>query len=271
MNIETFFHTHPVFRYEEFAQLKAEQGVDNPRAVRKALLYYTNKARLINVRRGTYAVVPPDALPEQVLVDPYLLASRTSNDSVLSYHTALELHGVAYSAFEQFTFLTAKKIKPFEFRSQRFLRVALPIALKKSGDSNFEVEEFDRQGMVIRVTTLARTFVDALDRVELCGGWEEVVRSISNMTALDVHAVIRYCLLLNNRILAAKVGFFLEQRQGAFSVSSDVLQPLIEKKPLTPQSLLAHEREGGQLVKRWNLILPLRVLKKSWEEPDYDV
>lgn len=272
MKIEVFFHTHPVFRYEEFARLKAEQGVNNPRAAaRKALFYYTKMARLLNVRRGIYAVVPPDVSPDQITVDPYLLASKASNDSILVYHTALELHGVAYSAFEQFTFLTDQKIKPFEFRAQRFQSVAIPMVLKKSGDSNFGVEELDRQGMVIRVTNLARTFVDVLDRIELCGGWEEVVRSISNMAVLDVDTVIKYCLLLNNRILAAKVGFFLEQRQGAFSVSNDVLRPLMKKKPLTPQSLVAHEREGGQLVKKWNLILPLRILKKSWEEPDHDV
>lgn len=271
MEVDTFFYNHPVFRYEEFARLKMEQGVNNPRAAHKALLYYTHTTRLLNVRRGIYAVVPPDVLPDQVTVDPYLLASKASNDSVLAYHTALELHGVAYSAFEQFTFVTTQKIKPFEFRGQRFQSVALPVALKKSGDSNFGLEELDRQGMAIRITNLARTFVDVLDRVELCGGWEEVVRSISNMAALDVNAVIRYCLLLNNRILAAKIGFFLEQRQGAFIVSDNVLKPLLEKKPLTPQSLVAHEREGGQLVKKWNLILPIRVIKKSWEEPDHDV
>jgi len=271
VKIEAFFHTNPVFRHDEFASLKAGQGVYNPRAVCKALLYYTNTARLINVRRGIYAVVPPGVPADQVSVDPYLLAGKASIDSVLAYHTALELHGLAYSAFEQFTFLTAQKIKPFEFRGQRFQPVALSVALKKSGDSNFGIEEMDRQGMTIRVTNLARTFVDVLDRVQFCGGWEEVVRSISNMATLDVDAVVKYCLLLNNRILAAKTGFFLEQRQGAFRVSNDVLQPLIDKKPLTPQSLVAHEREGGQLVKRWNLILPVRILKKSWEEPDHDV
>lgn len=125
--------------------------------------------------------------------------------------------------------------------------------------------------MTIQVTNLARTFVDVLDRIELSGGWEEVVRSISNMAVLDVDTVINYCLLLDNRILAAKVGFFLEQRHGAFTVSNDLLKPLLEKKPLTPQSLVSHEREGGKLIKKWNLILPLQVLKKSWEEPDHDI
>lgn len=271
MEIETFFYTHPVFRYEEFARWKTEQGTINPQAVHKALFYYTKTGRLLNVRRGLYAVIPPDGTSEQVSVDPYLLASKVSNDSVLAYHTALELHGVNYSIFAQFTFITSKKIKPFDFRGQLFQPVALPLALKKSGESNFGIEKIDRQGVAIQITSLARTFVDVLDRIELSGGWEEVIRSISNMASLDVNAVIQYCLILNNRILAAKVGFFLEQRQGALAISSEVLEPLLDKKPLTPQSLVSHDREGGQLIKKWNLILPLHVLKKSWEEPEHDV
>lgn len=131
MSIEAFFHTHPVFRYEEFARLKAELGTYNLQAARKALLYYTKAGRLLNIRRGVYAVVSPNVTPDQVLIDPYLFASKASNNSVLAYHTALELHGVAYSLFEQFTFLTSQKIKPFEFRSQWFQSVALPVALKK--------------------------------------------------------------------------------------------------------------------------------------------
>jgi predicted transcriptional regulator of viral defense system len=271
VKIDAFFYTHPVFRHAEFVHWKAEQGAVNPRAAHKALLYYVKSGRILSVRRGVYAVIQPNVMPDQVSVDPYLLASKASNDSVLAYHTALELHGVAYSVFEQFTFLTSQKIKPFDYQGQWFQSVAFPLALKRLGDKDYGIEKLDRQGMTIQVTNLARTFVDVIDRVELSGGWEEVFRSISNMAVLDVNDVINYCLKLNSRILAAKVGFFLEQRQGAFAVSDEVLKPLLEKKPATPQSLVKHDREGGQLVKKWNLILPLYVLKRSWEEPDHDV
>lgn len=270
MKIEAFFYRHPVFRYEEFVQWKKEHGLSSARAMRKTLLYHTQTGRLLNVRRGVYAVVPPDANRDQVTVDPYLLAYKSSKDGLLSYHTALELHGVAYSVFEQFTFSTSQKIKPYEFRGQWFQPVAFPVALNLR-DKKYGIEKLDRQGLTIEVTNLERTFVDVIDRVELSGGWEEVVRSISNMAVLDVATVIHYCLLLKNKILAAKVGFFLEQRQGAFAVSEEMLKPLLEKKPLTPQSLVSHDRQGGRLVKKWNLILPLHVLNKSWEEPNYDV
>lgn len=270
MKIKAFFHSHPVFRYDEFAAWKAAQGTNNVRAVHKALFYYTETGRILNVRRGLYAVVPPDVTSDDFSVDPYLVASKSSIGNVLAYHTALELHGVTYSVFEQFYFLTSQKIKPFEFRGQLFQPVGFPVVLKKSGEQEYGIEKLNRQGVTIQVTNLARTFVDVLDRIELSGGWEEVIRCISNMAALDVDAVIHYCLILNNRILAAKVGFFLEQRQDAFAVSDKALQPLLQKKPSTTQSLVLHG-EKGQLVKKWNLILPTHVLKKSWEAPDHDV
>lgn len=272
MSIEAFFYSNPVFRYEEFAHFKSEEGeVSSERAIHKALHYYIKKGRLINVRRGIYAVVPPGTQPEQILIDPYLLASKAAKDSILAYHTALELHGSAYSVFEQFTFLTAYKIKPFEVQNRWFRSVTLPITLKDSTHADVGIINLDRQGVTIRVTSLERTFVDVLDRIELSGGWEEVVRSISNMAVLNVSDVITYCLQLNNRILAAKVGYFLEQRQGAFAVQEDLLKPLLDKKPLTAQSLLSDKREMGRLIKKWNIILPIYLLNKTWDEPSYDV
>ncbi len=92
---------------------------------------------------------------------------------MLAYHTALELHGVAYSAFGQLTYVTSQKNKVFEFQGGWFQAVTSPLALG--------VQVINRQGLDIQVTGLARTFVDVLDRVELSGGWEEVCRSIPFM------------------------------------------------------------------------------------------
>jgi predicted transcriptional regulator of viral defense system len=271
MTIDSFFYSRPIFRYEEFAQWKKEQGAVSSRAAEKALLYYKKAGRLLNIHRGLYVVVPPNESAESISVDPYLLASKAANDSVLGYHTALELHGVAYSVFEQFTFLTGQKNKPFEFQNRWFQPTAIPLALKKINKDDFGVEKMNRQGLTVRVTNAARTYVDVLDRVELSGGWEEILRSISNLVVLNVEEVITYCLMLHNRILAAKVGFFLEQRQGAFKVEDNMLEPLLKLKPRSPQYLTDNRNERCQLVKKWNLIISSRILNQSWDEPDYDV
>ena len=267
---DSFFYSHPVFRYEEFARWKTEEGVTTPRAIHKALYYYVKIGRLINIRRGLYTVVPLGETPDTISVDPYLLSAKAAVDSVLAYHSALELYGVAYSVFEQFTFLTAHKIKSFIYQERVFQPIAIPLVLQRQ-ENTFGIDTINRQGIIIKITNFARTFVDVLDRVELSGGWEEVVRSISNMVVLDVNAVIAYCLMLNNRILAAKVGFFLQQRQGAFKIESNLLNLLLKHKPTQPQYLTNNHLEPCQLVKKWNLIVPVRILQQSWEEPNDDV
>ena len=171
MAVSTFFHSHPVFRYEEFLHWKTEQGTSNPHAIRKALHYHVKLGHLINVRRGVYAVVPPNEVPQEISIDPYLLAAKASKDSILAYHTALELHGVAYSVFEQFIFLTSQKIKSFYFKNQLFQAASPPSTLKKKDAQKSGIEIINRQGLEIAITNLARTFVDVLDRIELGGGW----------------------------------------------------------------------------------------------------
>lgn len=267
--INTFFYSHPVFRHNEFAVWKAQQGTDNPRAIQNALQYYVDTGRLLNIRRGFYAVVPPTETSESLIVDPYLVAAKVNEDNVLAYHTALELHGIAYTIFDRFTFLTNKKIKPFEFQNHWFQPTTFPRRLKKPG-RDFGIESINRQELEIKVTSLARTFVDVLDRIEHSGGWEEVVRSLGKAVSLNMEEVIEYCLMLKNNILVAKVGFFLEQRQGAFAVKDDLLARLLKYKPLSPQSL-ASSREPGQLIKKWNLVMPIHVINQSWDEPNHDV
>jgi predicted transcriptional regulator of viral defense system len=271
MNIEHFFFTHPIFRQEEFAALKAQRGTINPATLRQALHYYLQTKRIVIIRRGLYAVVPPNGTIEDLSVDPYLLAGKTTTDSVLAYHSALELHGVAYSLFQQFTFFSGQKVKPFSYHDHWFQPVAVQKVLAKKKMENFGVETIDRAGLEIKTTTLDRTFVDVLMRVDLSGGWEEICRSLSNISVLDVEKVVAYCLKLDSSFIAAKVGFFLEQRQGAFAVNDKILRRLLIKKPKSPQYLIKPQREPSEFIKKWNLLVPRSVLYQTWEEPSHDV
>ena|SRR3990167_84946 len=201
----------------------------------------------------------------------YLIAAKSASDSVLAYHTALELYGVAYSTFGQLTYFTKKKNKLFEFQGQWFRAVAHPLALKEKNQTLRFVQTINRQGLDIHITNPARTFVDVLDRVELCSGFEEVYRAIRNMVVLNIDEVIEYCLLLVNACLAAKVGYFLEQRQGAFAVSKAQLKLLLAAKPKMPQYISKQRHEEFQLIKKWNLLMPSRVIRQVWEEPNVDI
>ena len=148
------------------------------------LQYYLKTGRIARIRRELYASIPPGQTIDTCATDSYLIAAKSAPDSVLAYHTALELHGVAYSAFGQFTYLTKQKNKSFEFQGQWFQAVAEPLILKQKHKSLFAIQTINRQGLNIQITNLARTYVDILDRVELCGGWEEISRATNNMVTI---------------------------------------------------------------------------------------
>src|SRR5262249_47180755 len=113
MTIEQFFYENPVFRYEEFIAWKTQKGKIKTSSANTALRYFVKAGRIKHIRRKLYAVVPPNQTAETLVIDSYLIASKATEDAVLGYHTALELMGIAYSTFGQFTYLTQQKSKPF--------------------------------------------------------------------------------------------------------------------------------------------------------------
>lgn len=270
--MDEFFYEHPVFRVDELHQWKQDNGYsDDAAATYQAIQYYLRTGRLLRVRRELYAVVPPNETPETVSVDPYLIAGKASDDSVLSYHTALSLYGNTYSFTENYCFLTAKKVKPFDFSGHYFQPTSIPTDLVKSKNEMTEVVTIDRQGVGVNITSIERTFVDVLDRIELSGGWEEIVRSIDTIGALNIDKIVEYSLLLNRKLVNAKVGYFLELRKGAFAPREGQLDKLIKCLPSSPMYASRKKNGAFSLIKKWNLLLPDSVINRTWEDPNHDV
>jgi len=93
MKVEDFFYRRPVFTNEELAQFLASRRAHGPRTQESLLAYYTKTGRVVRVRRGLYAVVPPGATPQTYSFDPFLLTAKMTKDAVLAYHTAWKSMG----------------------------------------------------------------------------------------------------------------------------------------------------------------------------------
>jgi predicted transcriptional regulator of viral defense system len=143
--------------------------------------------------------------------------------------------------------------------------VRFPRKLTAKGEQLFGVKEMDRAGTTVRVTTLERTLVDLLDRPDLGGGWEEIWRSLETVEFFDLDVVAQYSLLLENATTIAKVGFFLEQHKERLMVDESHLERLRARRPREPH-YLARGQRGGRLVAGWNLVVPAKVLERSWAE-----
>lgn len=267
MKLEQFFAQYPVFTSDEFFA-SLGQSVSYKHASAKALLFYhENSGHLLRIRRGLYAVVPITQRQKEFQVNPYLIAGRIAADNILGYHTALDLHGLAYSVFNHFYYLTHKKIRIFEFQGNTFHALPFPKQLLVRNQENFATTTINQGGLNIKVTTIERTLVDSLHHPEYAGSWEEIWPSFSMIKVLQLDRVIEYVLLLDNATTVAKVGFFLEQHREQFKVTEDYLRKLEAKIPSHKHYLERGKRTPGKLIKRWNLVVPEKVLSQQWEEP----
>jgi predicted transcriptional regulator of viral defense system len=261
-----YFATHPVFRFGDFASAHRAGEARKPAASRATLRQHLRAGNLLHVRRGLYAVVPRGAAAETLRTDPFLLASRAAPDAVIAYHAALQLHGRAHSLSRRVTYLTCTRAKPFEFRGTEFVPVPVPPALRRLPDLGGGFIDVQRSGLPVRVTTLERTLVDVLDAPRHGGGWEEIWRSLESVEYFDVDAVTDYALKRGSAATVARVGFFLEQHREELMLEESHLERLREHAPSQPTYLERGKRESGKLLTRWNLVVPERVLNRSWAE-----
>jgi predicted transcriptional regulator of viral defense system len=264
MILKNFFIHHPVFTTSEFTEYLGREEKRNMSTRDNLLAYHVNKGHLQRVKQGLYVVLSSDMVTMDFSVDPYLLASRMAKDAVLSYHTALDFHSKSYSVYNQFLYLTEHSVRKVSYGNYIFLAVRPPKPLLDQNQSKFGVVSHERNGLKIEVTSLERTLVDLFDKPNLGGGWEEVWRSLESVEFYNINEVIEYALLLSNATTVAKVGFFLEKNQERFFVDKKDLQKLKKRIPRQPHYM--DKKLKGKLVRQWNLIVPEKILEKSWGE-----
>jgi predicted transcriptional regulator of viral defense system len=261
-----FFAQHPVFRLEEFSAVHRAGGNRSPLTTASVLKHHVAAGNLLHVRRGLYARVPEGADAATFRVDPYLIASRLSDDAVIAYHGALQLLGKAHSVSHKLAYLTAHRLKPFSFQDTDFVPVLVPVALRTLPDFGGGLREERRQGLTLRVTGYERTMVDVLDSPDDGGGWEEVWRSLEGIEFFDLDSVVDHALRLGRALTIARVGFFLEQHQDTLMVEAHHLAALQRRAPSKPTYFERRHRKGGKLLPRWNLIVPERIFARTWNE-----
>lgn len=264
MKVDRFFATAPVFTTDEFRAYLVAAGSGNEATHNALLRYHLAQGNVIRVRRGLYAVVPSGLRRDEVSVDPFLVAAKLVPDSVVAYHSALELHGVASSVLHEIYYLTEHSSRPTEFAGLDYRAVAVPRALVERGAQMLGVTTVDRAGQSVRVTSLERTYVDVLDRLDLAGGWEEVVTSLGGLGYLDLRLVRDYCEALGNATTAAKAGLLLEHDRDSNGVDDATLAALAALAPSSPHYAFGSRGRAGRLMTRWNLVVPKELADRTW-------
>lgn len=264
MKTVEFFATYSVFSLDEATKTLAPKG--GRAGMVERLKYHLSSGTLKLVTRGVYAVVPPGLKRvEQFQPDPFLVASAVRPDGIFSHHSALELLGTAHAVWHRHTLYVEQRRRPLRLNSATIRFLEHPGAMQSAGDKLLGTLRVERHGSLLRTTGPERTLVEGFRRPALVGGLEELVRSASGFSTLDLDLLERVLQAYAIANLWAAVGWFLDCFQKPFYVPEKVLERLAQRRPRSPH-YLQRDRRGGFLAARWNLILPEALAKLG--EPD---
>ena len=172
---------------------------------RKYLSRLQDDYKIGKIKKGLYYGIPLENTREEFEVDRYILANKIRQGYALGYHSALELHGAAYSAFNTIYVLIQQR---YRFQSFQFQHVKYKPIINRFHTKN--LKRITYKDRIIKVTDEARTFIECLDRLDLCGGWEECLKSLANLQAVKISNVEEILKSYQNKTLELKAGYVLE-------------------------------------------------------------
>lgn len=179
---------------------------------RKAVDLAQRMARVNVARRlkgGLYAVLPPtDWLDDRgFAVSWYWTAANLvrGDPYFIAYYTAMDIHNMTQHPIRTIFVAVTRRRRDVTVGPARFRFVTLAEQRFFGG----RARRF--AGHPVQVADLERTFLDCVDRMDLCGGLGEVARGFDRRHRdLDRDRLLRYVLQFDRPVAGKRLGFLLE-------------------------------------------------------------
>lgn len=254
-----FFSAHPVFRREDYAAAVGRRADD--KVVTAMLTQHLKAGNIKRLTRGVFASVPPHGEAAAWAVDRFLAASRLRRDAIIAYHSALELHGCAYTDMPDVQALSDQAPSVIETPdfACRFVRV--PAGFERPRD----ITAIDRVGLTVKLTSLERTIVDCFNRPDLAGGGEELMNSLALVARVRAGQLVQQAEALGNASACGALGWWLEREQVRLGVPAAALTALRQMKPKHAQYVLAAKPGAARSVAEWSILVPAELADATFE------
>ena len=237
-----------VFHLSEFVD-KTEMTISSA----STTLNRWKKAGLVyQIRRDLYCMKNP--VGNIPAAHKFEIACRISNSTFLSYHSALEFHGLGHQIFN--VVMVADKAA---FRSFSFDECDYQSNITRIGMNGVITSWINPN---VRVTDLERTFVDCIDRVGRAGGAEELFHCFEGLYKMDFLKIERYLNIYNKVCLYKKVGYVAERLKDQIDVPADFVEKCREIGKATVSNFSATEK-CDVFIKEWNLYIPKIIVKED--------
>lgn len=259
-----FFSKHPVFRRDDYAAAVGRRSSD--KTVTAMLTQHLRAGNIKRIGRGVFASVPKHADARTWIVDRFVAASRFRRNGVIAYHSALELHGYAYTAWHEVQVIAGGKPGVIEAAGVTCRFVPVPKGFEwPGGTRNDGIMTADRLGQDVAVTKIELTIAHLFDRYDLAGGAEELFNSLELVERVDASALVRHSSSCGNAAAIGALGFWMERERARLRVPEQALEDLRSSAPSEPRYALGAKPRRGKLAKGWNVILPIEVVEPRFE------
>lgn len=268
----SFLAQYPVFRLEDVREFLVQANGSDLKPVRERSLMRVLADSTTSIRQGLYAttIAPSGA---SVWPDPYLLAARAFNSSILIREAALRLwlNEPASGPLEVLTDTSqagwecSDEISTLSFKSvrlsQRFMNQAIHLETIQT------VKRFD---MAIQVTSRERTLVDVLGVLPSLSSPDECWNLLPRLflhrkPPLDNNLLMNYLRMDDTKVTAARVGFFLRQHKDLYQISSKTLKEIQRLCPSGNDYREWVDGRKGRRLRSWHLRVPDNILGWSTE------
>ena len=250
--------------YEDFLKLGCfsfEEAVDivGLEATAKSILQqYTKKGYITKIKRGLYAAV--SLLDREPVAGKFVIASKITDTSVVSHHSAFEFYGYANQVSYNMTVTSDRKFNDFDFNGFHFTRlqpsVSCGVVKYASGEA---------------VTDIERTVLDSINDFENDMGFEELIHCISAIPLLNENKLLAYLEEYDKCFLYQKTGFILEHFKSDFDISEDFLKICKMKSGNSSRYLMKGiSKESMEFSNRWHLTIPRDLWRNSIGGGDED-
>lgn len=242
MKFRDYIEQTHVFTNVQLAETCGMSGATAKTMLRRAV----EAGRIERVRRGLYVSKAGRFAIEGV--DSFELVSTLDPGAVLSFHSALEAHGVVHNIGGTCQFRSDAVKAPFEYLGISY--VAHPFSEKLSAQTIRR-----KGGLRVVTTTREQTIVDSLNHPDRCGGIEEALMSVSLFSYIDA-AVLLSLVAGGSASLAARTGWLLEKKADDWRVPDEALSCLEKMADGGPFKLDKDSDRSQGWSRRWRLCLP---------------
>ena len=221
------------------------EAMDSTAAAEEQLRLAVRSGAVERVRRGL--LVSNHGRFEDTPVDQFEVVAALDASAIISYHSALEAHGIAHNEGFVCRFRSDAVKAEFDFRGVAY-RPCGPVR-------NVQSKVMRSSAGMYLATTKEQTVIDCLRKPALAGGIEEAVRSLTAFVYLDVEELVGLAVSAGPSTIS-RVGWLLSKKRDEWHVDDDRLAQLENRLGPGPYRLSSAAEGSSGWVAGWKLILP---------------